>query len=126
MNLSRNLQITIICLGAFALLAIVGMFMLNSSRPSDTVIKALIEKQMERRLKGGSIVSMKIIRGQSFPNQAHFSKVAYGTLLFPVVVHLTYNTKLKDGTLSDNQDLSRTLNFYKDATHHWVNDDQLH
>jgi hypothetical protein len=126
MNHFRSFQTAIICLGAVALIVCGTIFAMNLSRPSDSVIKEVIAKQMAGRLKGGSIVSETIIRGQSFPNEAHFSKVPYGTILYPVVVNLTYNTKQKDGTLSENKDLSRTLNFYKDATHHWVNDDQLH
>jgi len=125
MNRFRSLQTAIICLGAVAILVCGTIMAMNLSRPSDSVIKALIARQMAPRLHGGSIVSMTIVRGQSFPSEAHNSKVPHGTNLYPIVVRLTYNTKQKDGSLSENKDLSRTLNFYKDATHHWVNDDEL-
>jgi hypothetical protein len=125
MNPFRSLQTAVICLIALAVVTSL-VFLAQGGRPSDALIKVIITKQMEKRLKGGSIVSMKIVRGAPFSNEAHYSKVPYGTRLYPVVVNLTYNTKLPDGSISENKDLSRTLNFYKDTSHQWVNDDELH
>jgi len=126
MSLSKNLRIAIIGLGALALGFVAFYLVAANVRPSDSLIKGLVEKQMEKRLKGGSIVSMTIIRGQSFPLQAHYSKVPYSTTLYPVVVNLTYNIKQKDGSLSENKDLTRNLYFYRSPDHKWAVDDDLH
>ena len=125
MNPFRSLQAAVILLGALVIVVSLTL-LVQGGRPSDSLIKDMITKQMEKRLKGGAIVSMTILRGAPFSNEAHHSKVAYGTQLYPVVVNVVYTTKQKDGTMSDNTNLSRTLNFYKDTSHHWVLDDELH
>jgi hypothetical protein len=126
MNSSRNLRIAIISLVAIVLVTLVFSLLASGYRPSDALIKGLVEKQMARHLKGATIKSITIIRGAPFPDQAHNSKVAYGTLLYPVLVTVTYVTKPTDGSDAETEQITRTLNLYKDASHHWVNDDELH
>ena len=126
MNSFNNLRVAIVTLGALVLIALVISLVASGYSPSDKFVKEMIEKQMAKRLKGGTITSISIIRGEKFSSEAHESKVAYGTMLYPVVVTVTYVTKPADGSEGETKQFTRTLNLYKDSTHHWVNDDELH
>jgi uracil phosphoribosyltransferase len=122
----KNLRTVIISLVAFVIIGLLATLLASGYRPSDATIKTLVEKQVAKHIKDGTITSISILRGASFPSQAHQSKVAYGTTLYPIVVTVTYTTKPKDGSAPESQQITRTLNLYKDASHQWINDDELH
>lgn len=125
MNLSKNLPAIAICL-AGALIVAVVLYLQQGVRPSDAVIKDIVEKQLKARVKNlDHVVSVSLIRGAEYPSQAHYSIVAYGTKLYPVAVKAVYITKQKNGAQSDPREWSRTLNLYRDSTHQWVNDVDL-
>ena len=127
MDSFKNLRTALICLGAVVLLGLVISLLASAYQPSDALVKGLIEKQMTKRLKGATINSITYVRGNSFPSEAHNSKVPYGTTLYPVVVTVKYTTKpAADGTPGEAKELTRTLNLYKDPSRQWVNDDDLH
>ncbi len=126
MNSSSNLRIALISLVTIVLLAFGFSLLASAYRPSDALIKALVEKEMARHLKGAAIKSITILRGNPFPNEAHNSKTPYGTQLYPVLVTVTYISKPSDGSDGEPQQITRTLNLYRDASHHWVDDAELH
>jgi hypothetical protein len=126
MNSFINLRVAIITFGALLLLSVVIGLVASSSSPSDKFLKEMVEKQVTKRLKGGTITSISIIRGAPFPCGAHASKTPYGTMLYPAVVTISYVTKPTDGSTGETNQMTRSLYLYKDSTHHWVNDDELH
>ncbi len=126
MNPFKNLRTAVLCLIAVVIAAFIGNYIARGGGPSDSFIKAMVEKQMTARIKDCTITSIKILRGEQFQLQAHQSKVSFGTPIYPVVVRATYTAKLPDGTQSESKEFNRTLNFYKDASHQWVNDNELH
>jgi hypothetical protein len=126
MDSFKNLRVAIITLIGVVIVAFVVSLIATAYRPSDTLIKGLVEKQMEKRLKGATITSITLLRGATFPSQAHESKVPYGTPLYPVVVKVTYVTKPADGSAGETKEINQTLNLYKDPSHHWINDNELH
>jgi hypothetical protein len=126
MNPFKNLRIAVLCLIAVVIAAFIGSYVARGGGPSDSFIKDMVKKQMTARFKECTITSINLLRGDEFQLQAHQSKVAFGTVIHPVVVRATYTAKLPDGTQSESKEFNRTLNFYKDASHQWVNDNELH
>jgi len=127
MDSFKNLRTVLFCLGAVVIVGLTISLLASAYQPSDSMIKGVIEKQMTKRLKGGTITSVSYIRGNSFPSQATNSKIPQGTTLFPVVVTVKYTTKpAADGTPGEAKELTRTLNLYRNTSHQWVNDDDLH
>jgi hypothetical protein len=126
MNSLKNLGLSGLGLVLLVGAALILFFFARGDGPSDSLVKSLMQKKMETRFKGCEITSMTLIRDGKLRCQAHQSKVAYGTMLYPVSVKVVYTTKLADGSRSDSKDIMRTLYLYKDPSGKWVNDDELH
>jgi hypothetical protein len=125
MNASPNRIAVIVSLLAVAIVVFFAWSYVSNNGPSDSFVKSLVEKQMQKRFAGCVITSMTLSRGPSFPLQAHYSKVGYGTPIYPIVVRAAYTVPLADGTRSDSREFNREFNFYKNASHQWVTDNEL-